>query len=301
LEVSVIRSFEELRDMTRQSPKTLVVAAAHDCHTLEAVFTAVKMFSMRYLLVGNREKIMSISSQIGEYPEPDTIVDCGDNECSARKAVIMVREGCGDAIVKGIIETSTLLKAIVNRDSGIRASGSMSHLAMLEIPAYHKLMSITDGGMIPNPDFWQKVDIVRNTVAFYKRIGCDRPKIAVLCASESRSSRMQETVDAAALQDMCQRGELGDCQLEGPLSFDIAISRDAAETKGFLSEISGDTDVLLVPNITTGNVLAKGLIYMGGAKLAGCVLGAKVPVVLPSRGATTEEKLDSIMMSLIGD
>lgn len=299
----MFKNFNELRSSIKTTQKTIVVAAANDEHTLEAVYAIVKIFNIRLILVGNREKIMSLSSHMENAPNleaPDAvIVDCEDYNQCAYIAVDMVKQGEGDVLMKGSLQTGTLLKAAVNRQHGIRASGFMSHLSLLEIPRYHKLMGITDGGMIPNPGLKQKVDIVRNTVAFYERMGHAPPKIAVLCASESKSANMQETIDAAELQAMCQRGELGNCLLEGPLSFDIAISRESADIKGSTSEISGDTDVLLVPNITTGNVLGKGLIYMGGAKMAGCVLGAKVPVVLPSRGASADEKLDSIMMSLI--
>jgi phosphate butyryltransferase len=153
--------------------------------------------------------------------------------------------------------------------------------------------------MIPVPTLEQKADIARNAATFFRSIGYKRPNIAALCASEIRSEKMPETVDAAELQAMCQRGELGDCLLEGPLSFDIAVSHESAVIKGFKSEISGETDILLIPNITVGNVLAKGLIYWAKAVMAGCIIGAKTPIVLTSRGASTEEKLLSILLSIL--
>jgi len=189
-----------------------------------------------------------------------------------------------------------LLKEVLERETGIRGTGTLSHLAILEVAAYKKLIGITDGGMIPNPTLAQKADIAVNAATFFRQIGCKTPKIAALCASESVSPKIQETVDAAELQEMCRKGELGDCLLEGPISFDLAISKESARIKGFNSQISGETDILLVPNITVGNVLAKGLTYWAGAKMAGCVLGATVPIVLASRGASAEEKLFSIMI-----
>jgi len=295
-----IANFNDLRNsLGQEEAKTLVVAAAHDMHTLEAVFAAAKEFPMRYILVGKKEKILALSSELGVRNGMDTIIDCGNHDDCAREAVKIVREGRGDVLVKGILESSALLKAVLDKDSGIRDSGVLSHLAFLEVPSYHKLVVITDGGAIPNPTLEQKAEIVRNAVTFYRRLGIHRPKIAALCINESVSEKIPETVDAAALQKMCERGELGDCVLEGPISFDLAVDTGSAKIKGFKSAITGDPDILLVPNITVGNVMSKALLYWGGAKMAGCVVGAKAPIVLVSRGATAEEKLLSIMLCLI--
>jgi len=295
----MLTSFKELRDSKSITSKTLVVAAAHDKHTLEAVNNAIKELGLNYILVGNREKILSLSSEISFTPNENNIVNCPDDEKCVREAVSLINDGSGDALMKGIVDTGTLLRAVLDRESGIRGSGTLSHLAVLETPAYHKLIGITDGGMIPNPTITQKIDIVKNTVSFFKHIGYETPKIAALCAGETENPKIPETVDAAELQEMCRKGTLGDCVLEGPLSFDIAVSRESADVKGFKSDISGETDILLVPNITVGNVLAKGLIYWAGAKMAGCILGARTPIVLTSRGASSEEKLLSIMLSII--
>jgi len=284
----------------RTTPKTIVVAAAHDSHTLEAVYNAAGKFHFHYILVGDREKIISASSQLGVSLDPDIIVEVKDDAGCARTAVDLVTTGSGDVLMKGILETGTLLKAVLDKNSGIRSTGTLSHLAILEVPGYHKLIGITDGGMIPNPDFSQKADIVKNAVAFFRGLGYECPKIAALCASETVTGKMQETVDAQKLQAICNDGGFGDCLLEGPLSFDITVSREAASIKGFSSEISGDADILLVPNISAGNILAKGLIYWANAKMAGIVLGATVPIILASRAASPEEKLLSIMISITG-
>ena len=295
----MFRDFQGLRaGLEATPPKTLVVAAAHDVHTLEAVYAAEKEFPMQYILVGRRELILEISANLGFSPPSGAIVDGDDEDDCARKAVSLIRDGRGDVLMKGIIKTGRLLSAALDKSAGIRGSGTMSHLSILEISGYHKLIGITDGGMIPSPTLEQKADIVRNTVAFYERMGFHLPKIAALSASETVSVKIPETTEAAALQSMCEKGELGRCILEGPLSFDIAISRESAAIKGHSSGISGDTDVFLVPNITVGNVLVKGLLFWGGAKMAGCVLGAQIPVVLASRIATAEEKLLSIMLCL---
>ncbi|MCL2663748.1 MAG: phosphate acyltransferase [Oscillospiraceae bacterium] len=286
-----------MSENSKTLPKTLVVAAAHDEHTLEAVFTAADKLSIRYILVGNREKINVLSSVLGVKVEQSAIIDSMDDIDSARKAVAVIRDKGADALMKGILETRTLLKEVLEREIGIRGTGTLSHLAVLEVPIYKKLIGITDGGMIPHPTLAQKADIAINAATFYRQIGCKTPKIAALCAAESVSPKIQETVDAAELQEMCRRGELGDCLLEGPISFDLSVSKESAKIKGYKGQISGETDILLVPDITVGNVLAKALTYWAGAKMAGCILGAKVPIVLASRGASAEEKLLSIMIS----
>ena len=295
------RNFKEMRDnLSSVAPKTIVVAAAHDEKSLEAVYSAAEVLPMQYILVGNRARIMEISSKLGKMPAENTIVEGGDNTDCVRKAVSLVREGRGHVLMKGISETGALLKAVLDKEIGIRDATTMSHVAMLEVPAYHKLIAITDAAMLTYPTGEQKADIVRNAVAFCRRIGIDRPKVAALCAIESVSDRMPETFDAKALQDMCKRGELGECLLEGPISFDLAVSSESARVKGYVSSIAGDADILIVPNITVGNVLCKGLLYWGGAKMAGCVLGAKVPIAVVSRASSAQEKLLSILLCLKG-
>ena len=295
----MFRGFSDIDKGAIEAHRTLVVAAAHDGHTLEAVFEAAEELGTRYILVGDREKIISISADIGVSPDPETIVDANDNLSCASISVDLIRTGGGNALMKGIIETGTLLKAVLNKETGIRGSGILSHLALLEAPGYHKLVGVTDGGMIPSPTLEQKIGIVKNAVGFFNNIGYIKPKVAALCASETVSPKIQETVEAAELQAMCREGRLGDCILEGPISFDLAVSKESAEIKGYKSEISGETDILLVPNIAVGNVFMKGQIYWAGAKMAGCVIGAEAPIILASRGASAEEKLLSIMISMM--
>jgi len=279
--------------------KAVVVAAAHDEHTLEAIFLAENSIPMQSILVGDRKRIIDIAKRLGNNSlDENLIIDADDNDDCARKAVALIRDGSAQVLMKGIMETSTLLKAVLNKQTGIRESETMSHIALLEIPNYHKLVAITDAGMIPHPTLEQKADIVRNAVNFYQKLGFRQPKIAALAAAETVSEKIPESMDAAALQAMCECGELGDCILEGPVSFDLAVSSEAAAIKGYTGKISGDVDILMVPAIASGNILSKGLIYWGGAKMAGCILGAKVPIILVSRGASAEEKLLSIMLCL---
>lgn len=291
------RNFEALIARSQNiAPKTLVVAAAHDAHTLEAVQAATKTLPLRSLLVGDRDRILRIAGEIGFSIDESQIIDSGSDDDCARQAVSRVRDGEGDFLMKGILQTATLLKAVLDKESGIRGESLMSHVSVLESPAYHKLFVLTDVGMNTHPNLEQKATIAKNAIAFWHSLGVEQPKVAFLAAVETVSDKMPETIDAQALARMAAEGALGACVAEGPISLDLAISPETAATKGYASAISGETDIFVVPEITAGNVLTKGLVFLGGAKMAGCVVGAKAPIVLTSRGATAEEKLFSILI-----
>jgi phosphate butyryltransferase len=277
--------------------KTAVVAAAHDGHTLGAVLQAVKEGYLDCLLVGNRKMIIQTAAGLGFTLPHDTVIDAATDTEAAEKAVALIRERNGGILVKGKLETATLMRAVVNKETGIRGENTMSHIALFEAPAYPKLLGVTDGGMIPYPSLEQKKAIIKNAARFFRTLGYKRPKIAVLAASETVNERMPETGEAQALKECCERKELGDCYVEGPVSLDLALSREAAVLKGYESPICGDADILMVPAIACGNILGKSLIYLGKAKMAGCIVGAKVPIVLTSRGAGTQEKYVSLLLT----
>ncbi len=294
-----IKNFDVLRQAVISSePKTIVVAAAHDEHSLEAVFNAQKEFGLKYILVGEKDKIIEIGRQLGQDVNIEYIVEAdNDMEC-AKKAVALIKEGKGSVLMKGILETKTLIKEVLDRDTGIRGSGFMSHLAVLEVPDYHKLVYFTDGGLTPHPDFEQKCAITKNVTELLRKLGYEEPKIAALAATESVSEKIEETVHAFKIAEMAKMGEFGKCIVEGPISFDIAVSQESAKIKKYESRISGEVDAFVLPCINSCNALVKGIIYWAKAKMAGCVLGAKVPIVLTSRGASGEEKLLSILLCL---
>ena len=294
----VISGFQELKARLREAvPQRAVVAAAHDRHTLEAVFQAQRDGLIRPILVGDGEKIRAIARALGwEMPEED-LVEAGDDAACARQAVELIRQGRGKLLIKGMLQTGTLLKAVVQPDTGIRASELLSHVAILDVPAYHKLLFLTDGGMVVAPDRNQKREILRNVLSLCRFLGYKKPKVAVLCAVETVSPRMPETGDAAALKAEGERGDFGPCLIEGPISFDLATDREAAEVKGYHSPVAGDADILLVPAIAAGNLLGKALYGMAGGDMAGVVLGASVPITVNSRGAAPEEKYDSIAIA----
>ena len=293
----VISSFSALKSRLQHlSPREAVVAAAHDEHTLQAVFSARRDGLIRPILVGRRNEIRSIARSLGEELSPEQIVDAQDNlECAAR-SVALIREGKGDILIKGMLQTGTLLKAVVHRETGIRASQVMSHVAILDVPRYHKLLFITDGGMVVAPNLEQKGHILKNAVDFCRFLGYERPKAAALCAVETVNPAMPETGDALSLKEAGERGEFGPCIVEGPISLDLATDREAALVKGYHSPVAGDADILLVPAIAVGNVLGKALYGLAGGQMAGVVLGAAVPITINSRGATPEEKYYSILL-----
>ena len=293
----VISSFSALKSRLQHlSPREAVVAAAHDEHTLQAVFAARRDGLIRPILVGRRNEIRSIARSLGEELSPEQIVDAQDDlECAAR-SVALIREGKGDILIKGMLQTGTLLKAVVHRETGIRASQVMSHVAILDVPRYHKLLFITDGGMVVAPNLEQKGHILKNAVDFCRFLGYERPKAAALCAVETVNPAMPETGDALSLKEAGERGEFGPCIVEGPISLDLATDREAALVKGYHSPVAGDADILLVPAIAVGNVLGKALYGLAGGQMAGVVLGAAVPITINSRGATPAEKYYSILL-----
>lgn len=293
----VISGFPALRDKLHDlPPKTAVVAAAHDEHTLQAVFAARRDGLIRPILVGRKEEILSIACRLGEEPDPSQVVDAGEDPDCAAKSVELVRSGEGSMLIKGMLPTGTLLKAVVNRETGIRASEVMSHVAILDVPSYHKLLYVTDGGMVVAPDLEQKRHILKNAVDFCGFLGYDCPKAAALCAVETVNPAMPETADAAALKAEGERGDFGPCLVEGPIALDLATDSEAARVKGYHSPVAGDADILLAPSIAAGNLLGKSLYGLAGGEMAGVVLGAKVPITVNSRGATAEEKYWSILI-----
>ncbi len=293
----VISGFQELKGRLHNlPPKAAVVAAAHDEHTLQAVFTARRDGLIHPILVGHREEILSIARSLGEELDPSQVVDAGDDPSCAARSVELIRSGAGAMLIKGMLQTGTLLKAVVNRESGIRSGEVMSHVAILDVPGYHKLLYVTDGGMVVAPDLEQKRHILKNALDFCRFLGYDCPKAAALCAVETVNPAMPETADGAALKQEAERGDFGPCLVEGPIALDLATDREAARVKGYRSPVAGDADILLAPSIAAGNLLGKSLYGLAGGEMAGVVLGAKAPITVNSRGATAEEKYWSILI-----
>ncbi|MCM8711912.1 bifunctional enoyl-CoA hydratase/phosphate acetyltransferase [Clostridium sp. SYSU_GA19001] len=293
------RSFDELikKVQNNEKKKKVAVVSAQDEHTLEAVFRAVKDNIVEPVLIGDKDKIKKVLQSLNVKLEESNIIDVENDAVAAETAVKLINDNKADFIMKGKIQTADLLRAVVNKEKGLRTGRVMSILALHEVPGYHKLLAITDGGMMMYPNLEEKKQIIENAVNTLVDMGYENPKVAVLAAVENVNPKMPETVDADALKKMNLSGEIKNCIVEGPISYDLTMSKESAEIKGYSSPVCQDADILIAPNITTGNILSKALIYSAGAKMAGFVVGAKVPIVITSRGATAEEKYLSLVLS----
>jgi phosphate butyryltransferase len=234
----ILKNFGALADKVKGVPKkTAVVAAAHDEHALEAVLGASADGYIDYILVGDKPKILEMAGKMGWSVPADAIVDVAEEAAAAEKAVAIIREGRGGFLMKGHLDTPTMMRAVINRETGIRTGSDISHFAIFEVPVYHKLVSCSDGGMIPYPDFEQKKAILHNALWLLRALGYDEPKVGVLASSEVVNKRLPETEDGAALKALGEKGEFGPCVIEGPISYDLAFSREAAEIKGYSSPV----------------------------------------------------------------
>lgn len=293
----MIKNFDELLEVVKNRPKMkLSVAAAQDEEVLIAVDSARKLGIIDAVLVGDREKIEAIAKTISIDITKYEIVDEKNLKEAARRAVSLVSEGKADYLMKGLIGTADLLRAVLDKEIGLRTKSLLSHVMVYSVPAYHKLLFLTDGGMVTYPDLAQKIQLVNNAVKVAAALGVDPIHVAPLCAVEVINPDMQATLDAAALSKMNQRGQIKGCIIDGPLALDNAISKEAAMHKGIKSPVAGEADILLVPNIEAGNLMGKSMTYFGNAKSAGVIMGAKCPIVLVSRADTHESKLYSIAL-----
>lgn len=282
---------------TKDSKKRVAVVAAHDEHTLEAVIRAYKEQVCVPILIGKQKEIVKILKSFPPILNESTIINIERDEDAAKKAVELIRNGEADFIMKGKIQTADLLRVVVKKEMGLRGDRMISHIAIFEIPLYHKLLAITDGGMVMYPSLDDKRQIIENAVEVFHTLGYSTPKVAILSAIETINPKMLDTTEADDLKQMNERGEIKNCIVEGPISYDLAMSEDSAAIKGYKSTITGDVDILVVPSITVGNILAKALCYSAGAKMAGIVVGAKTPIVLTSRGSSAEEKYLSLVLA----
>lgn len=293
-----LKSFNEIREnMRTDTRRTVALASAIEDKTLEAVLKAHESGLVDYILTGPRDKILQTADEIGRTVDTERIVDTSSDHEAAVRAVELIKRGDADFLQKGLLHTSTLLKAVVNREHGLRAGKMMNYVAVYESDYYHKLFAVTDGGMQISPGLDQKKDIIENTVELFHSFGVKQPKVACLCAVEEINPKMPETVEAAALKGMSERGEIGGCIVEGPISFDLAMIPEAGKVKSFTSPVAGDADILVVPGIAAGNMLVKSLYTFGGATMGGVILGGICPISMTSRDSTVEGRIASLILS----
>lgn len=297
----MVKNLNDLLEVAKnQKTMRLVVAVAQDDDVLIAVCKAAEEGIIKPILVGDIAEVKKIAVDNNLDVSGYEMVEAKELEDAAKKSVAIIRAGDGDFIMKGQIDTSILLKAIVNREAGLRTDNLISHVMIYQVPNYHKLIMLTDGGMNIAPSLEDKKSIINNSIIVGNALGIETIKVACLAAKEKVHPKMQATVDAQALAEMGKEGIFGkNVIVEGPLAFDLAISKEAAEHKGFKSEIAGDTDILMVPTIEMGNGIGKTMTYFGNAASAGVIMGAKVPVVLVSRADSYEAKLNSIALGSV--
>lgn len=270
-------------------------AVAHPCEAsaLEGAVEAAQLGLIAPLLVGPAGKIREVAESAGIDLGNLPIIDVPHSHAAAAKAVELVREGKAEILMKGSLHTDELMSAIVSREGGLRTGRRISHVFIMDVPTYHKVLIVTDAAINIAPALEDKVDICQNAIDLAISLGVEKPKVAILGAVETVTSKMPATIDGAALCKMAERGQIKGGILDGPLAFDNAISAQAAEIKGIKSPVAGDPDILLVPDLEAGNILAKQLSFLANADSAGMVLGAKVPVILTSRADSVRSRIAS--------
>ena len=276
-------------------------AVAHPCDVsaLSGALEAAAKGLIKPILVGPKAKIAEVAKQGGIDLGATEIVDAPHSHAAATQAVELVRDGRAELLMKGSLHTDELLAAVVARDGGLRTARRISHVFLMDVPSYHKVLLITDGAINIAPTLEDKADICRNAIDLAVGMGVERPKIAILAAVETVTSKMPATIDAACLCKMAERGQITGGLFDGPLAFDNAISREAAKIKGIESEVTGDPDILIAPDLEAGNILAKQLSFLGGADSAGLVLGARVPVILTSRADSVRSRIASCGVAML--
>ncbi|WP_028783151.1 phosphate butyryltransferase [Thalassobacillus devorans] len=280
--------------------KTVSVAQAADLEVLKAVKSAIQRNLCRFLLVGEEKEIERVSHEAGlDLHHPSIEIKSTKKDEAAIHAVRAVRAGEAHVVMKGNLSTKEILKAVLHKEYGLRAGNVLSHTALFEIPNQDRLIFLTDAAMNIAPSLEEKGQIIENTVSVARSLGVELPKVAVLAAVEVVNPAMPATMDAAMLTQMNRRGQLKHCQVDGPLAFDNAVSKTAAEQKGIDSPVAGEADILVVPAIEVANALYKSFMYFAEAKVAGIISGAAAPIVLTSRADSAESKIYSLALALL--
>ena len=288
---------EILEIAKKQASKKLVVAAAEDLHVLQAVLYAQVEDIIDPILIGDSDKILELCRENELEPLDIPLVDEKDPGKSCELAIDMIRQGEASILMKGLVSTAPLLKAVLDKDKGLRKNDLLSHAAIFEVPSYHKLRAVTDAARNVHPSLKEKAGIIDNAVEMFHRIGIKEPKVGILGPIETVNPKIPSTVDARDLKEMNLSGRIKGCLVYGPLAMDNAVSREAALLKGINSPVAGDADILLCPDLNSGNILYKTLIFLANSISAAVVMGASVPIVLTSRADSEKSKLMSIALA----
>ena len=294
----MIKRLQELIDMAQKNrpPRVAVAAAAHNL-VLESVQRAVSLGLVVPILVGKEEDIRAEADRIGWDLQGVQIVATQTNKAAAAAAVDLVRHNQASVLMKGYLHTDEMLRAVLAHETGLRTDRLLSHVFVLEVPTYHKLLLITDAAINITPGITEKAAIAQNAVELAQKLGVEQVKVAALSSIETINPNIPSTVHAACLSKMAERGQIRGAIIDGPLAFDNAISATAAREKGIVSPVSGDADVVVVPDLDSGNILSKNLEYLAQARMAGIVMGASAPVVLTSRSDPPRARVYSLALA----
>lgn len=296
----MIQKLDELLTLAKSAKtKTVAVAQAADRDVLEAVCSARDMGIANSILVGDKGEIETILRKLGQSPDSFTIIHEPDAKLCAAVAVAEVTQGHADFLMKGLLGTSDLMRAVIDKEKGLRTGRTISHTMFYEVPSYSRLICLTDGGMNTFPDLAKKADILENALITCRALGCDSPSCAVVCAAETVDPKIQSTLDAQALCTMPERFSQYNARIFGPCGFDLAISPSACKHKGYTAPGAGEADIILVPTYEVGNGIGKAITYFASASSAGIIVGARVPIVLVSRSDTSHTKLLSIALAAV--
>jgi phosphate butyryltransferase len=296
----MFHNLDEVVEAARaRGPATIAVAAGHDPDVISALKQAQEMRLATGLFVGNAEKIRALARECGFAIPEAQIFNELDDKRAAREAIALVREGRADLLMKGKISTSTLAKAVLDREAGLRTSRLLSQVIVFQVPGIDRLMLMTDAAINIAPTLDGKVELIRNAMDVARAIGVQKPNVAALCALEFVNAEMPATVDAASLAAMNRRGQLSGCYVEGPIALDVPLSRFAAERKGIDSPVVENTDIFLAPDIEAANILYRSILYFAKGESCGIVIGPRVPLILLSRAETPETKIRSIALGML--
>lgn len=296
----MIKSIAELVQKAKDiETKKLVVACAADAHVLEAVELARKENIIDGILVGDKSEILSIMSELNIKSANYEIIDESDKQTACLTSVKLVSSNEGYFLMKGLVDTSIILKAALNKEFGLRTPNRISHVSVMEVPTHDKLLFMTDGAMNIAPTLDEKRQIIENSITIAHALGNDTPNVGVICAVEKVNPKMEATIHAQELVNMNHKGIINGCNVGGPFAIDNAINREAAIHKGIKDPMAGNVDILLMPRIEAGNVFYKTMMFLANAKSASVIAGAKKPIVLTSRADSTESKFYSIALSAL--
>jgi phosphate butyryltransferase len=295
-----IRSFQQLLyEASWLGPQKVAIAAAAEAHLIDAARQAQDVGMAHCLLVGREADVRRVADEHGIDISDMTLLDIADPEQAAYQVMAMARRGEVDVVMKGTLATVAFMRAALDREHGLRTGRLFTHVAVFEIPSFGRLLLITDGGVVVAPDLYQKIEIVQNGIDVAHKLGIEMPRVAVLAASEFVNPKIPTTIDAANLSKMAERGQIRGGIVDGPLALDNAISASSAYAKGINSPVGGEADILVVPDVEAGNLLAKAITYFGGAEMAGVVVGGCAPIVVTSRSDSPTTKLVSIALGIL--